>query len=81
MAELTDAETDAAAARYNAQAHRIVADLTNGCTFAFPPALAQGLEQATAAELAQVEILGAGYGLQHRLQYAPIPSRQPRRYK
>ena len=78
MAELTDAGIDAAAgrgkiarslepraaaARYDAQAHRIVVDLTNGCTFAFPPALAQGLEQATAAQLAQVEILGAGYGL------------------
>ncbi len=78
MAELTDAEIDAAtgrgknarslepraaAARYDREAGRIVVELTNGCTFAFPPALAQGLEQATAIELAQVEILGAGYGL------------------
>ena len=52
MAELTDAQIDAAAgrgriarslepraaaARYDAQAYRIVADLTNGWTFAFPP--------------------------------------------
>ena len=36
---------------------------TNGCTFAFPPRLAQGLEDATADQLAEVEILGAGYGL------------------
>ena len=78
MAELTDAEIDAAtergkiarslepraaAARYDREAGRIVVELTNGCTFAFPPALAQGLEAATPAQLAQVEVLGAGYGL------------------
>jgi len=78
MAELTDAQIDAAtergriarsleprasAARYDREAGRIVVELTNGCTFAFPPALAQGLEGATGEELAQVEILGAGYGL------------------
>ena len=78
MAELTDAQIDAAAergriacsiepraasARYDAQAGRVIVDLTNGCTFAFPPALAQGLEGASPAQLAQVEILGAGYGL------------------
>lgn len=38
-------------------------ELTNGCTFALPPRLAQGLETATEDQLAQVEILGAGYGL------------------
>ncbi len=78
MAELTDAGIDAAiergksargaepraaTARYDREASRIVVELTNGCTFAFPPALAQGLETASPAELAQVEILGAGYGL------------------
>ncbi len=78
MAELTDAQIDAAsergriarslepraaAARYDWEAGRIVVELTNGCTFAFPPALAQGLEGAAPAQLAQVEILGAGYGL------------------
>ena len=38
-------------------------ELTNGCTFAFPPRLAQGLEAATDCQLAAVEILGHGYGL------------------
>ena len=38
-------------------------DLTNGCTFAFPARSAQGLERASDAELAQVEILGLGLGL------------------
>jgi len=78
MAELTDAEIDAAlergrtasaseprarSVRYDRKADRIVVDLTNGSTFAFPPKLAQGLEQASADQLAQVEILGNGFGL------------------
>jgi Protein of unknown function (DUF2442) len=78
MAELTDAEIDvalerghaaskaeprAAAVRYDDIIDRIVIDLTNGCAFSFPPRLAQGLETATKDQLAQVEILGAGYGL------------------
>ncbi len=75
---LTDAEIDAAtergriarlnepraaAARYDRRRGRVVVELTNGCTFTFPPRLAQGLETATEEQLAQVEILGAGYGL------------------
>ena len=78
MAELTDAAIDAAtergriarltkpravAARYDRAFGRVVVELTNGCTFAFPPRLAQRLETATEAHLAGVEILGAGYGL------------------
>ena len=78
MAALTDAQIDAAidrgrtvrrnepraaTARYDGQLGRVVVDLTNGCSFTFPPRLAQGLESATDEQLAQVEILGAGYGL------------------
>lgn len=78
MAELTDAEIDAAlkrgrlaeqsepraeTVRYDRRNSRIIVDLTNGCTFAFPPRLAQGLEAASDEELDAVEILGAGYGL------------------
>ena len=78
MAELTDTEITAAldrgriarqteprarSARYDATSGRVMVELTNGCTFAFPPELAQGLEQADAEALAKVEILGAGYGL------------------
>jgi hypothetical protein len=78
MAELTDAEIDAAfergkiaqasepraaAARYDKQLDRVVVDLTNGCSFAFPPRMAQGLEAASEEELAEIEILGRGYGL------------------
>lgn len=78
MAELTDAQVDAALehgraarrhepraakARYDRRSGRVVVELTNGCTFAFPPKLAQGLETATGEQLSQVEILGSGYGL------------------
>ena len=78
MAELTDAEIDAAlkrgrsvgfhepraaSTRYDGDLGRVVVELTNGCSFAFPAQLAQGLEAATAEQLAQVEILGTGYGL------------------
>ena len=78
MVDLTDAEINAAqergriahqtepraaSARYDRKNGRVIVDLTNGCTFAFPPRMAQGLEAATDDELASVEILGAGYGL------------------
>lgn len=78
MVEITDAQIDAAlergkltletepraaTARYDRQLDRVIVDLTNGCTFAFPPQIAQGLESATADQLAEVEILGLGYGL------------------
>ena len=78
MAELSDADIDAALergkaaresepraakARYDRRSGRIVVDLTNGCTFAFPARLGQGLESATDDQLAAVEILGRGYGL------------------
>lgn len=78
MADLTADEMDAAltrgaiarssepravSARYDGKSGLIVVELTNGCTFAFPPRLAQGLETASADDLGAVEILGAGYGL------------------
>ena len=78
MAEPTDAEIDAAlargrearltepraaSARYDRGLGRVVVELTNGCTFAFPPHLAQGLEEATEEQLAGVEVLGTGSGL------------------
>jgi hypothetical protein len=78
MVDLTNAQIDAArargqqaletepralTARYDGKLDRVIVELTNGCAFAFPPRLAQGLEQASPDLLASVEILGAGYGL------------------
>jgi Protein of unknown function (DUF2442) len=56
-------EPRAASAHYDRKLGRVVVELTNGCTFGFPPHLAQGLENATDSARARVEILGAGYGL------------------
>ena len=78
MAELTDTQIDealargaaarrteprATAARYDRRAGRVIVELSNGCTFAFPARLAQGLERATDEQLAEVEVLGTGTGL------------------
>ena len=78
MDEITETQLDAAgqrgalasqnepraiSARFDKQLDQIVVDLANGCRFAFPPRLAQGLEAATSGQLAEVEILGRGYGL------------------
>ena len=60
---LWETEPRAQSARYDRKSPRIVVELTNGSTFAFPARLAQGLEQATDDELAAVEVLGEGYGL------------------
>ena len=59
----TGAHLQATAAHYDARRKHIVVDLANGSQFAFPPALAQGLEQARAADLAQIEITPLGTGL------------------
>ena len=56
-------EPRARAARYDRRTGRVHVDLTNGCSFAFPARKGQGLERASDAELAQVEILGLGIGL------------------
>lgn len=76
--ELTDAQIEAAneqgriaqaskpraaSARYDAKTGRIVVDLTNGATFAFPPELVQGLCDAPPEQLAEIEISPGGYGL------------------
>ncbi|GAV36908.1 hypothetical protein ROTAS13_04597 [Roseomonas sp. TAS13] len=61
--EARQREPRAATARYDRQARRVIVELTNGCTFAFPPGLAQGLEGASDDQLAQVEVLGSGSGL------------------
>lgn len=78
MVELTDEQIEAASARgrifreshphaksarYDAKAGRVVVELVNGATFAFPPRLIEGLRDATPDQIAEVEVIGAGYGL------------------
>jgi len=56
-------EPRAKEARYDWKRGRIEIELTNGCAFAFSPELAQGLQGASAEDLAQVEIELDGEGL------------------
>jgi hypothetical protein len=56
-------EPRALTARYDRASGRILVELDNDCTFAFPARRAQGLEHASDADLANVELLGSGYGL------------------
>ena len=60
---MLEGEPRALAARYDAKAGRIVVELSNGASFAFPPQLGQGLGEARPDQLAKVEIAGAGFGL------------------
>lgn len=78
MAELTDAEIDAALERgrrlharepraaraaFDPETGKVTVDLTNGCAFSFPARLVQGLEGASDQELSAVELLPQGRAL------------------
>ena len=61
--EALRSEPRAKRARYDRKTGRILVELTNGCSFAFPARRAEGLEGASDDELAEVTILGLGLGL------------------
>lgn len=78
MVELTDSQIEAArergrlaqltepravSARYDMQTQRIIVELSSGATFAFPPALVEGLNDASPHDLAEIEVSPIGYGL------------------
>jgi hypothetical protein len=52
-----ETEPRAASARYDHRTRRVVLELTNGCLFAFPTAIAQGLSGATREQLRHVEVM------------------------
>jgi hypothetical protein len=56
-------EPRAASARYDEASRRVVLELTNGCSFAFPAEMAQGLRGAPAEQLTAVEVLAGGRAL------------------
>src|SRR5262245_63038823 len=58
-----DSEPRAKRARYDRKSGRVLVELTNGCSFAFPARRAQGLADASDDDLAEVDILGLGLGL------------------
>ena len=53
----------AAAARYEPGTRRIVIDLINGCSYAFPVSLVQDLRDADPGDLMTVEVDGLGFNL------------------
>jgi hypothetical protein len=53
----------AIAARYDRRRNRVVLSLDNRVELAFPPDLAEGLDKASAADLAKIEITPTGLGL------------------
>ena len=53
----------AVSARYDRRAARIVVDLSTGVQVAFPVRLAEGLADASATDLADIEISPSGLGL------------------
>ena len=78
MAEVTDAqlhhaeargesmlqsEPRAVTARYDTATGRVVIDLVNGCSYAFPATLVQDLQGATPEALAGVAVDGLGFNL------------------
>jgi hypothetical protein len=61
--EVLETEPRALAARYDRTTGRVVVDLVNGCTYAFPADLVQDLQGANADALANVEVDGVGFNL------------------
>ena len=56
-------EPRAKVARYSPTRRQVVVELTNGCSFIFPVDKAQGLAGASNKDLADVKVLGKGFGL------------------
>jgi hypothetical protein len=50
-------------ARYDRRRARVVVRLDTGLELAFPPALAEGLDKGSSAELSEIEITPTGLGL------------------
>lgn len=63
MNELRATVPHAVAARYDRKAQRVVLTLSSKVELMFSPKDAQGLEEATAAELGVIEISPSGFGI------------------
>jgi hypothetical protein len=61
--KLLETEPRAVAARYEQATGRVVVDLVNGCSYAFPAELVQDLQGARHVDLASVEVDGLGFNL------------------
>lgn len=61
--KLLETEPRASAAHYDQTTGRVVIDLVNGCTYAFPAQLVQDLHGANHDDLASIEVDGLGFNL------------------
>jgi len=61
--QVTVMETQAVEAYYDRTNRLVVVHLRSGAVFSFPPNIAQGLSDAAAEDLAEVEITPSGLGL------------------
>ncbi len=61
--KMLETEPRAAAAHYDQATGRVVVDLINGCTYAFPAQVVQDLQGASDDALAGVEVDGLGFNL------------------
>src|SRR5271170_6966890 len=60
---MLESEPRASAARYEPATGRVVVDLVNGCSYAFPVALVQDLRGASHDDLARIQVDGLGFNL------------------
>ena len=60
---MLETESRASAARYDRASGRVVVELVNGCTYAFPARLVQDLRGASDDHLAGIEVEGLGLNL------------------
>jgi len=61
--ELAEQAPRATSARYDKPSGRIVIELLNDCAYAFPAKRVQDLQEASASDLARIEVDGAGFNL------------------
>jgi hypothetical protein len=61
--KMLETEPRAMSARYDRKTGRVVVDLVNGCTFAFPAQFVQDLQGASHDDLANVVVDGLGFDL------------------
>ncbi|WP_312796641.1 DUF2442 domain-containing protein [Tianweitania sp.] len=61
--QILETEPRAEHARFNVKTRRIEIELINGCSYAFPAALVEDLQDADEADLEIVEIEGGGLNL------------------
>jgi Protein of unknown function (DUF2442) len=61
--QMLETEPRAAKARYDQATGRVVIDLANGCTYAFPAQLVQDLHGASPDALTRVKVDGLGFNL------------------